>query len=61
MTYNFTFTEPEVNIILAALSELPAKNSIDLILKIKEEAVAQMRENPEAVEVEAEEITEDES
>ena len=47
MEYKFTVTENEANIILAALGELPAKNTIDLILKIKEEFVQQIQTNQE--------------
>ena len=41
MEYTIKFTEQELNIILAALGELPAKNTIDLIMKIKDEALLQ--------------------
>lgn len=34
----FEFTLDEVNLILAGLSELPAKQSISLLLKLQEEA-----------------------
>jgi hypothetical protein len=50
MEYTIKFTEQELNIILAALGELPAKNTIDLIMKIKDEALLQMSQAPEAVE-----------
>ncbi len=49
MEYTFNVTENEANIILAALGELPAKSSIDLILKLKEEFVKQIQENQEKV------------
>ena len=46
MEYTIKFTEQELNIILAALGELPAKNTIDLIMKIKDEALLQMSQAP---------------
>jgi len=49
MEYTLNVTENEANIILAALGELPAKSSIDLILKLKEEFVKQIQENQEKV------------
>ena len=52
MEYTIKFTEQELNIILAALGELPAKNTIDLIMKIKDQALLQMSQAPEAVEEE---------
>lgn len=47
MEYTIKVTENEANIILAALGELPAKTSIDLILKIKEEFVQQIQDKQE--------------
>jgi hypothetical protein len=49
MEYTFTVTENEANIILAALGELPAKNTIDTILKIKNQVVEQMQANPKEI------------
>jgi len=46
MEYTIKFTEQELNIILAALGELPAKNTIDLIMKIKDEAMLQISQAP---------------
>jgi len=43
MNYNFEFLVDEVNLILMALGELPAKTSINLILKIK--SLAESQEN----------------
>lgn len=42
--FNLEFTEQEVNILVAALGELPAKMSYDLITKIKEHVVSQSNE-----------------
>jgi len=44
----FEFSVDETNIILAGLGELPAKHSIDLIMKIKQSAAAQF-DNPEKI------------
>ena len=38
MIFKFEVTEQEANLILQALGELPAKFTIDLILKLKEQA-----------------------
>jgi len=42
--FELKLTEQEVNIILAGLGELPAKHSIDLIAKIKNECETQIEE-----------------
>ena len=47
MEYIIKVTENEANLILAALGELPAKTSIDLIIKIKEEVVQQITDKQE--------------
>ena len=44
----FEFSVDETNMILAGLGELPAKHSIDLIMKIKQSAAAQF-DNPEKI------------
>lgn len=49
MEYTIKLTENEANIILAALGELPAKTTLDLILKIKEQFVQQIHENQEQI------------
>ena len=49
MEYTFTVTENEANIIMAALGELPAKTTIDTILKIKEQVVPQMQANTKEI------------
>lgn len=41
----YDFTENELNVILAGLGELAAKHSIELIVKIKQEANRQYIEN----------------
>ena len=47
-TINFTdLTPDEANIILAGLGELPAKISIQLIAKLKQQGDAQMQPAPE--------------
>lgn len=40
-TFTLTLTTQEVNAVLAGLAELPAKVSLGLILKIKEQAEKQ--------------------
>ena len=44
----FKFTPVEVNLILKGLLELPAKESIDLIIKIDAEAKKQAQQNIDA-------------
>lgn len=40
---SFTFTVEQVNVLLAGLGELPAKVSLDLIAKIRQEGKSQMQ------------------
>jgi hypothetical protein len=47
MKYTINLTETEVNLVLAGLSELPAKHSIDLILDIKSTCEAQIEPKQE--------------
>jgi hypothetical protein len=42
MNFTFEFTEQEINIVLTALGELPAKASLGLINDIKSKAQAQI-------------------
>ena len=44
---NFDFTYDEVNLILAGLGELPAKQSINMILKVQTTAQQQMQSVPD--------------
>jgi hypothetical protein len=44
MEFKFEFTEKEINLILTGLAELPAKMSIEMILKIKQIAKVQIDE-----------------
>ena len=44
----FELSLEEVNLVLAGLSELPAKQSLSLILKLQEEASAQIKAKNEA-------------
>ena len=44
MDFKFEFTEKEINLILTGLAELPAKMSIEMILKIKQNAKVQIDE-----------------
>jgi hypothetical protein len=44
MEFKFEFTEKELNLILTGLAELPAKISIEMILKIKQIAKVQIDE-----------------
>jgi len=44
---NFNFTYDEVNLILAGLGELPAKQSINMILKVQTTAQQQMQSVPD--------------
>lgn len=46
-TYTFTFTEEEINLVLHALQELPARVANPLTKKIHEHAQSQM-EQPKA-------------
>ncbi len=51
-TINFTdLTPDEANIILAGLGELPAKISMGLLLKLKQQGDAQMQPPPPKQEV----------
>ena len=43
MTTTLELTLDEINIILAGLGELPAKQSINLIIKIQQQAQAQIK------------------
>lgn len=43
----------EVNFILAALGELPAKNSMALINKLQQQATAQLQQKPMVVEAQS--------
>lgn len=45
MTYDFTWTEEQLNVILAGLGELPAKISLPIIIKIQQTAQEKMKEN----------------
>jgi hypothetical protein len=45
MTLTINVNEQEAQMILSGLAELPAKHSIDLILKLKNEFEAQIKEN----------------
>ena len=44
MDFKFEFTEKEVNLILTGLAELPAKVSMEMIMKIKNLAQTQLNE-----------------
>ena len=44
MKFNLELTEQEVNVVLAGLGELPAKHSIELIAKIKNDCESQIEE-----------------
>jgi hypothetical protein len=44
MDFKFEFTEKEVNLILTGLAELPAKVSMEMLIKIKNSAQAQLNE-----------------
>ena len=48
MDFKFEFTEKEINLILTGLAELPAKMSIEMILKIKQIAKVQIDEFEQA-------------
>lgn len=45
-TLTLTLSPEEVNVVLAGLGELPAKHSVSLILKVKEQCDPQMTEQP---------------
>jgi hypothetical protein len=45
MKLTINVSEQEAQIILSGLAELPAKHSIDLILKLKNEFESQIKEN----------------
>jgi hypothetical protein len=49
MNFNFTFTEQEINILLKGLGELPAKESINLILKIKQSCEIEIKNNKQKI------------
>jgi hypothetical protein len=44
MDFKFEFTEKEINLILTGLAELPAKVSMEMIIKIKNLAQTQLNE-----------------
>jgi hypothetical protein len=44
MEFKFEFTEKEINLILTGLAELPAKMSMEMIMKLKNLAQAQLNE-----------------
>jgi hypothetical protein len=44
MDFKFEFTEKEINIILAGLAELPAKVSMEMIIKLRNLAQTQLNE-----------------
>lgn len=50
MNHTLTFTTDELNLILGALGELPAKASMNLIMNIQQQAQAQPQ--PDVVEAE---------
>jgi hypothetical protein len=50
MTLTINVTEQEAQMILSGLAELPAKHSIELILKLKQEFESQIAEQPKDVE-----------
>jgi hypothetical protein len=45
MKLTINVSEQEAQILLSGLAELPAKHSIDLILKLKNEFESQIKEN----------------
>ena len=45
MKFDFSLSGKEVDLILKGLFELPAKESMDLILKFDQEAKAQVKES----------------
>jgi hypothetical protein len=51
MNHTLTFTTDELNLILGALGELPAKASMSLIMNIQQQA-QQQGQQPEPVEAE---------
>jgi hypothetical protein len=44
MEFKFEFTEKEINLILTGLAELPAKMSMEMIMKLKNLAQTQLNE-----------------
>lgn len=50
MTLTINVTEQEAQMILSGLAELPAKHSIELILKLKQEFESQIAEQQEDAE-----------
>jgi hypothetical protein len=46
----FTLSEKEANLIISGLGELPAKVSMDLIMKLQSQARPQLQEQPDAKE-----------
>jgi len=49
MIFKFEFNEHEVNLVLKALEELPAKESLKILNKIIAEAQKQINQNKEEV------------
>jgi hypothetical protein len=52
MTLTINVNEQEAQMILSGLAELPAKHSIDLILKLKNEFEKLINENKKVIETE---------
>jgi|APGre2960657404_1045060.scaffolds.fasta_scaffold261148_2 hypothetical protein len=44
MDFKFEFTEKEINLILTGLAELPAKVSMEMIIKLRNLAQTQLNE-----------------
>ena len=44
MEFTFTVTEQEANLLIQALAELPAKVSMQLLLKLQQQAMGQKKE-----------------
>lgn len=44
MEFKFEFTEKEINLILTGLAELPAKVSMEMIIKLRNLAQTQLNE-----------------
>jgi hypothetical protein len=44
MEFKFEFTEKEINLILTGLAELPAKMSMEMIIKLRNLAQTQLNE-----------------
>lgn len=49
MVFKFEFNEQEVNLVLKALEEMPAKDSFKILTKIIAEAQKQINQNKEEV------------